>query len=538
MPVSSCSAYGDVCYWGADCCSGVCDNGVTTTPTTSTPPGRCIDEPGGCTQGGSPCDGPSNCCTRVCTDLGGGANACVVAPGCRMTGDFCDKTASCCGGSPDDSRPSGYDITCDPTKHVCDNGTACNPPGNICGGSGAVNASQNCCDGKKDVCKPDSAGIMRCWGGCPNNVCPTGCDTGYTGEPGCCIPAGDVCQFSGQCCGGLPCTPDLADPACGTTGCPLKCGGGQITCDPLGSLCTGTAGTQGSCCANANLTCTQLPNPTGCKTNGVACTAATDCCSRVCDGGTGTCVGSGPAKMCLVAPPPADCRLPGQQCTTAPGGNCCTGYCFEGICGSCYADGATCTGGAQCCSTYCDPTGHCATQGGTTCGGTGDTCTTGADCCPTDPTSQKPLTCKIDPGKTSGTCTEPAGPAPPTCADTGGACSESSFPCCSPADWCNPDTLVCGPPPAGCKDVAQSCSVNGDCCAGLQCFSTDNGGGQISCQPTDVACSCEVRACKNSGQSCTPGDTCCSGYCANFISESRPSCTDPSGTGCFCYNPL
>ena len=50
-------------------------------------------------------------------------------------------------------------------------GTACNPPGNICGGSGAVNASQNCCDGKKAVCKPDSNGVYRCFGGCPNDDC-------------------------------------------------------------------------------------------------------------------------------------------------------------------------------------------------------------------------------------------------------------------------------------------------------------------------------------------------------------------------------
>ena len=146
-----------------------------------------------------------------------------------MTGDYCDRTEACCGGSPDaiHGGTNPYGVFCDTagvqksppandpsTKddYTCTNGQACNPPGNICGGSGATNASQNCCDGKKTVCKPDANSIYRCFGGCPGNVCPANCPTGYDANtPGCCIPPGtgadSVCQFRDQCCNFAPCVP-------------------------------------------------------------------------------------------------------------------------------------------------------------------------------------------------------------------------------------------------------------------------------------------------------------------------------------------
>jgi hypothetical protein len=36
---------------------------------------------------------------------------------------------------------------------------------------GSVNASQNCCEGMKDVCKLDSSGIPRCFGGGSGSRC-------------------------------------------------------------------------------------------------------------------------------------------------------------------------------------------------------------------------------------------------------------------------------------------------------------------------------------------------------------------------------
>ena len=76
----------------------------------------------------------------------------------------------------------------------CDNGQSCNPVGNICGApvlldGGSINASQNCCDGMRQVCKLDSSGIPRCFGGV-TVMCPTG----YTGVAPCCIAMGQACH--------------------------------------------------------------------------------------------------------------------------------------------------------------------------------------------------------------------------------------------------------------------------------------------------------------------------------------------------------
>jgi hypothetical protein len=66
----------------------------------------------------------------------------------------------------------------------------------------------------------------------------------------------------------------------------------------------------GSCCNG--LSCTQLPDLPGCNTGGQGCSASEDCCSRVCDGATQQCAGSGSAWMCLTGTPP-QCRAPGSS---------------------------------------------------------------------------------------------------------------------------------------------------------------------------------------------------------------------------------
>lgn len=48
----------------------------------------------------------------------------------------------------------------------------------------------NCCGGQ-DACKLDRSGIPRCFGVQTNN-----CPNGFTGEAGCCIASGDVCQLA------------------------------------------------------------------------------------------------------------------------------------------------------------------------------------------------------------------------------------------------------------------------------------------------------------------------------------------------------
>ena len=88
---------------------------------------------------------------------------------------------------------------------------------------GKINAPQNCCDGLKEVCKLDSSGIPRCFGG-GSATCPTG----FTGVAPCCIATGLACQFSSQCCGGTPCVPDSFGV--------LRCL--TVACQPAGNVCT------------------------------------------------------------------------------------------------------------------------------------------------------------------------------------------------------------------------------------------------------------------------------------------------------------
>jgi len=375
VPASSCSAPGDICYGTVDCCSGLC------TSTDGVTPGRCQDAPGGCNQGGDPCASGTNCCSRLCVDLGTGAKVCQPAGGCRMTGDYCDSSAACCGGTG-----TTYGIASDSVKHDCDNGTACNPPGNICGGIVGFNASQNCCDGKKAVCKPDSNGIARCFGGCPNDNCTTVCPTGYDAtNPQCCVEPGMSCQFSDQCCNGQACAPDPTDQN------KLKCGGTAVsTCTTFGAVCTGTSDT--SCCSGLT-----------CKAYGDGWFA------------------------CLLPTSSATCKLTGGTCTQAnQATDCCSGTCTSGKCAdwtgssgsstSCQAPGGTCTADADCCAgSACgipDGSTHGTCQAAAVCAATSQSCSTGVPCC------------SATDACTNGVCTPPAGcgSAYQACSATAGCC--------------------------------------------------------------------------------------------------------------------
>jgi hypothetical protein len=301
-----------------------------------------------------------------------------------MTGDYCDGVTSCCGGSADAMRPDGYTISCDVGDYRCTNGTACNPPGNTCGDS----SSWNCCDGKKDVCKFDSNGVKRCFGGCPNDDCSQ-CPTGYdANDPLCCIEAApdpssattaNVCQFRDQCCGGAPCVPDENGV--------LHCIAPTNTCAQNGDACSGPGSLE--CCAP--MTC--LP-----VADGFQCGADTSSCVPV-----------------------------GEQCSAAPAG-CCTDLCVDGTCVACVPNGESCSGmtGAQCCSGICDPgTQKCASA----CQQAGGTCTNNLDCC-------AGIVCNIPLGATSGTCGSQQ-----MCSQPGQPCSDA-IPCCADA-YCDPEAGQC-----------------------------------------------------------------------------------------------
>jgi hypothetical protein len=377
----SCQANGDLCFSDADCCGRTCsqnDGGAGLCQFITGGGG------GGCLQGGNPCSSGTNCCSRVCADPGSGVSVCLPAGGCRLTGDSCNSDDECCGGG---LNPNGS-VLC--INGRCDNGQSCNGVGNICGArvlpdGGASNASQNCCNGRKDVCQVDSSGIPRCFGGCPNNVCPSNCPNGFDGTAGCCIAGGDVCQFKDQCCSGAPCLPG---PDGGVARCTIS------SCIPVGDTCNPSAS---NCCnGTVCLQSTELtwvcqspirgdggtepePGPDGgtsdggvllpdggmdgaCRANGSSCDVAVQCCSSQCISGTckapgacqpqdGACsasadccsglacvfLASGTTGLCA----PASCAGPGQPCSSALG--CCTGLSCRDALGAVCAEGTACT---------------------------------------------------------------------------------------------------------------------------------------------------------------------------------------------------
>ncbi len=367
-----CQPNGDRCSANAECCGRACsvnDGGV----------GYCLNVTGGggggCTQEGNPCSGGSGCCSRTCFDPGSGATVCLPVGGCRLTGTACNGEDDCCGGGV---NPNGS-VLCIAGR--CDNGQSCNGVGNICGtatlpdgGTVMINASQNCCNGMKAVCKLDSSGVPRCFGGQSGN-----CPNGYTGEADCCIAIGDVCQFRDQCCNDALCLP-------GNDGL-LRCQGSS--CVPTGGTCT----TDANCCNALCLggvcrpfsenpgdggTTTDggvviLPDggealPDGgtlCAPNGSGCTFSNDCCSQICTNG--------------VCGTPTMCQGTGASCTAT--GDCCSGLSCSipagsnvGTCqaASCVGAGQTCSaGGTSCCSGL-----SCLTATYATCGAAGQcTCT-------------------------------------------------------------------------------------------------------------------------------------------------------------------
>jgi hypothetical protein len=323
---------------------------------------------GGCLQDGNPCSSGTGCCSRTCADFGSGTTICAAVGGCRLTGNPCLSTGQCCGGAPAQGG-----VTCDPGTSRCDNGTSCNGSGNICGApvlpdGGKINASQNCCDGMKDVCKLDTSGVPRCFGG------KTGqCPTGYTGTAPCCIAAGNACDFKDQCCNGAPCLPN-------TDGGPgLVCAPPQ-TCRVLGTLCNPAqqdGGLSERCCAGnsclpasgGNFVCQPSTTDGGsmCLPNNSVCISSLQCCSGTCDGQEG---------MPFTCRPPRQCSAQSGPCTAAA--DCCSGLTCSFASGSSIGTcvNATCGGGGQPCSATnaCCNGFVCRDSSGALCGSTG-TCT-------------------------------------------------------------------------------------------------------------------------------------------------------------------
>lgn len=396
LRASACGATGDLCYKAVDCCNGVC-----LLPDAGSGPGTCavdVTVPGAtaCGMGGEPCEDSTGCCSHLCIDLGTGKPSCVLGSGCRERGELCSKDEDCCG-----STSSGVVCqlaTANPPMGRCSNKQACQPVGNCCGSQGA-NCEQACCDGQKDVCRLDSAGLSRCFGG--GAVCPKG----WNGlDPNCCIEAGDECQFRDQCCNLNPCTQVDGKYVCQAQ-----------DCVAAGSSCTPGATGPEACC-----------NGLACQANGELGGFSCRLLSAAPDAGPGGDVDGGPdggAGACLTN---------GASCSSA--GGCCSGACVGGTCGACRASGQDCGGPSECCSGVC-ASGKCATPA--TCVNAGGVCSGISECCPG-------TTCEVPLGQANGACV--AGSA---CSGAGQGCSESQA-CCTGlrctdfigAD-CAPDAIEC-----------------------------------------------------------------------------------------------
>ncbi|MBI5545339.1 MAG: hypothetical protein HY901_15735 [Deltaproteobacteria bacterium] len=382
-----CSAEGDLCLEALDCCNGTCN-----LPAAGGP-GLCAvgwTAPGatGCIIGGEPCSDSGNCCSHLCEDLGSGQSTCVLGSGCRERGEICQGDGECCGTDTSE-------VTCSKTAATdlvgrCANPHGCAPVGNCCGAFGD-NCRQACCNGHQAVCKLDSQGLSRCFGGCTiDDECSADCPNGYDGlDPDCCIAEGQECQFRDQCCDMLPCIQD----GTGKYVCQAP------TCTPAGQSCT--PGT--SICCNG-LSC----EPSGeigfiCRTSSVTPGGADGGVTNPSgDGGT---VGPGYDAGPTCAANSAACTLDGQ---------CCSGLCLAGVCASCKANGAGCTAPGECCSGLCtngtcDPGATCVSQGGA-CSGT-------SECCPG-------FACDVPAGAANGTCQPGA-----SCPTTGQNCSTTQA-CC------------------------------------------------------------------------------------------------------------
>lgn len=173
--------------------------------------------------------------------------------------------------------------------------------GEICESAGVP--VHQCCGGA-EVCQPTITGVSRCLGGA------------FSPDGGC-LPNGDGCGVSDQCCSQI-CAP-------GT----LPDGGTALVCS-------------------------------GCVAEGGLCTTGNDCCGKSCVNGVCEQPAGDAGIACL--PLGSGCGVDGG----AGDSECCSVICSQNACSTCRTGGDTCQMGADCCS------GDCGLDGGTagTCRGT------------------------------------------------------------------------------------------------------------------------------------------------------------------------
>jgi hypothetical protein len=176
---------------------------------------------------------------------------CQFVSGCRPIGEICLDDADCCSAQCEADEGTGV------TRCIKPGG--CMDSGEVCWTGQAANCCPQGADGGQALCEPTILGVSRCFG------------EGTLEE---CIPDGEPCSFSDECCNGL-CLPN-ADGE-------LVCGS---ECVPADGECRADA----DCCDGLCIDRTCSPNDTGCVPLGGECETQDDCCAGVCNPNTGVCV--------------------------------------------------------------------------------------------------------------------------------------------------------------------------------------------------------------------------------------------------------
>ena len=284
-PSSFCTQNGDACAHDGECCGGICTIAAGATLGTCSQPAVGATD---CSAGvdGTLCSDCGGCCSALCEVYPPtGVKVCQPAEGCRVDGDICHQTSDCCGASgtglPGDGNVVCLKANAGDLVGVCRNPTGCNPEGDTCHylnyTCGNSSKRNDCCagQGNSGVCQLDALGVPRCYG------LGTGCQM-----------TGQTCAFSGDCCNGDPCVPDMNGV--------LRCG---ATCVMNGNQCTNTA----DCCNGATCVYTQgstfgtCGGMSTCQQSGQTCSTTMACCAGIpCDNvgtttacNTGSCLCSG-----------------------------------------------------------------------------------------------------------------------------------------------------------------------------------------------------------------------------------------------------
>ena len=187
-----CRAVGEVCEYDEDCCLPICEGGFCQpAPDTS---GQLA-----CGVVGEPCDTNHDCCSFACVANADGFKACRATGGCASFGELCTADSDCCnqeGRCNDETEVGECTLFPDRTIGRCSELKGGLPAGHTC--EDGFNPGSQCCGGA-GYCIETASGISKCFG-------DLGCDP--LTDPSCCIPTGESCQFTEQCCEGL-CAADL-----------------------------------------------------------------------------------------------------------------------------------------------------------------------------------------------------------------------------------------------------------------------------------------------------------------------------------------